>query len=51
MSNEMYEVLRDGVPTKQLFFTTEQAREWIRKHNDDGAQYETRPFTQKPRGA
>jgi len=44
MSNEFWEVLRDGEPTSCLFFTEENAQIWITTHGTDGAKYSVRPF-------
>ena len=44
MSQEMYEVYRDGHPTNRLFLSEENARLYIARQVD-GAQYETRPFS------
>ena len=42
----MFEILRDGAPISELFFSEEQAIEWIAKHSD-GAEYTVRPFETK----
>ena len=44
MSEGILELYRDGEPTGKLFFTEENAMEYVHKH-DDGAAYETRPFS------
>lgn len=44
MSNEFWEVLRDGEPTSRLFFTKENAQLWINAHGTDGASYSIREY-------
>ena len=39
----MVEVYRDGVTTKLLFLSEENARRWIARQND-GARYTTKPY-------
>ena len=39
----MFEVFRNGVNTKLLFFTEEQAQSWINRQTD-GAEYTIQPF-------
>ena len=40
----MYEVYRDGEPTKLLFFSELNATLWINTHCKDGACYSVRPY-------
>lgn len=46
MSGQFYEVLKDGQPTSNLFFTPENAQEWIKTH-DDGSDFAIRPYKQR----
>lgn len=46
MSGQFYEVLKDGQPTSQLFFTEDNAQLWITTHGGDGATYSVRPYKQ-----
>ncbi len=39
----MFEILRDGAPISELFFSEEQAAEWISERKDL-AEYTVRPF-------